>query len=116
MGHRGARLFRHTHPSGRLLRRSSNPEDRPARRLFAAQFALSHACWLATYPLSGWLMTAYGALAALTGLSALAFCGAVLALLLWPNPDPVAIPHRHDDLPPRFTRTCAVSTNTFILT
>ena len=85
-------------PSGRLLRRSSNPEDRPA--LFAAQFALSHACWLVTYPLSGWLMTAYGALAALTGLSALAFFGAVLALLLWPNPDPVAIPHRHDDLPP----------------
>jgi MFS family permease len=29
-------------PSGRLLRRSSLPEDRPA--LFAAQFALSHAC------------------------------------------------------------------------
>ncbi len=85
-------------PSGRLLRRSSNPEDRPA--LFAAQFALSHACWLATYPLSGWLMTAYGAFAALAGLSALAFFGAALALLLWPGSDPVAIAHRHDDLPP----------------
>lgn len=35
-------------PSGRLLRRSAHPEDRPA--LFAAQFALSHACWLITYP------------------------------------------------------------------
>ena len=85
-------------PSGRLLRRSSNPEDRPA--LFAAQFALSHACWLATYPLSGWLMTAYGAFAALGGLSALALFGAALALLVWPNSDPVAIAHRHDDLPP----------------
>ncbi|MFM9776364.1 MFS transporter, partial [Streptomyces galilaeus] len=31
-------------PSGRLLRRSSQAEDRPA--LFAAQFALSHVCWL----------------------------------------------------------------------
>lgn len=31
--------------TSRLLRRSSHPEDRPA--LFAAQFALSHACWLA---------------------------------------------------------------------
>jgi H+ antiporter protein len=40
-------------PSGRLLRRSAQPEDRPA--LFAAQFALSHACWLITYPLAGWL-------------------------------------------------------------
>lgn len=33
-------------PSGRLLRRSAHPEDRPT--LFAAQFALSHACWLVT--------------------------------------------------------------------
>ena len=40
-------------PAGRLLRRSSHAEDRPA--LFAAQFALSHACWLVTYPLAGWL-------------------------------------------------------------
>ena len=40
-------------PSGRILRRSSSAQDRPA--LFAAQFALSHACWLITYPLAGWL-------------------------------------------------------------
>src|SRR3546814_8763069 len=40
-------------PSGRLLRRSALPEDRPA--VFAAQFALSHGCWLITYPLAGWL-------------------------------------------------------------
>ena len=33
-------------PSGRLLRRSAHAQDRPA--LFAAQFALSHACWLVT--------------------------------------------------------------------
>lgn len=38
-------------PSGRLLRRSALPEDRPA--VFAAQFALSHGCWLITYPLAG---------------------------------------------------------------
>ena len=40
-------------PTGRLLRRSAHAEDRPS--LFAAQFALSHACWLITYPLAGWL-------------------------------------------------------------
>jgi hypothetical protein len=34
-------------PGGRLLRCSAHEEDRPA--LFAAQFALSHACWLITY-------------------------------------------------------------------
>ena len=40
-------------PPGRLLRRSGHAEDRLA--LFAAQFALSHACFLITYPLAGWL-------------------------------------------------------------
>ena len=40
-------------PSGRLLRRSSTQQDRSA--VFAAQFALSHACWLLTYLLAGWL-------------------------------------------------------------
>ena len=50
-------------PSGRLLRRSAQPEDRPA--VFAAQFALSHASWLLTYPLAGWTMTAFGTVPAL---------------------------------------------------
>ncbi len=45
-------------PSGRLLRRSSHPADRPA--LFAAQFALSHACWLVFYPLAGWAGSHWG--------------------------------------------------------
>src|SRR5215213_6953979 len=45
-------------PTGRLLRRSAQAEDRPA--LFAAQFALSHACWLLTYPLAGWLGSEVG--------------------------------------------------------
>lgn len=84
-------------PSGRLLRRSSHPEDRPA--LFAAQFALSHACWLVTYPLSGWLMTAFGATAALVALAGVATLGAALALRLWPAGDPVELEHRHEDLP-----------------
>lgn len=38
-------------PIGRLVRRSSAEEDRPA--YFAAQFSLSHACWLLSYPLAG---------------------------------------------------------------
>lgn len=84
-------------PSGRLLRRSANPEDRPA--LFAAQFALSHACWLATYPLSGWLMTQFGPVVALALLATLAGAGAVTALYLWPkdpfgSDDPHPVEHR----------------------
>lgn len=33
--------------------RAAPAEDRPA--LFAADFALSHACWLLCYSLAGWL-------------------------------------------------------------
>lgn len=36
---------------GRLLKRSSDAEDRPA--LFAAQFGFGHVCWLIAYPLAG---------------------------------------------------------------
>jgi H+ antiporter protein len=84
-------------PSGRLLRRSAHPEDRPA--LFAAQFALSHACWLVTYPLSGWLMTQFGPVAALGTLAALAGIGGLSALRLWPQEDPEILEHSHDNLP-----------------
>lgn len=37
-------------PTGRLIRRSTPPEARTAA--FAAQFSLSHSCWLLTYPLA----------------------------------------------------------------
>ena len=85
-------------PSGRLLRRSAHSEDRPA--LFAAQFALSHACWLLTYPLSGWLMTQFGLVPALSVLAALAGAGILAALRLWPSEDPETLEHTHDNLPP----------------
>lgn len=84
-------------PQGRLLRRSAHAEDRPA--VFTAQFALSHACWLLTYPLAGQMMTAWGmgpTFGALGGLGAL---GVFLALILWPAGDPVVIEHAHADLP-----------------
>ncbi|OWU84525.1 major facilitator transporter [Oceanicola sp. 22II-s10i] len=85
-------------PSGRLLRRSAHAEDRPA--VFAAQFALSHACWLICYPLSGWLMTRLGAVAALVVLAAVAGAGIVAALRLWPAGDTPEVEHTHDNLPP----------------
>ena len=84
-------------PSGRLLRRSAHPEDRPA--LFAAQFALSHACWLLSYPLSGWLQTSFGTVLALLVLALLAVAGIVAALRMWPAGDPVEVAHSHDHLP-----------------
>ncbi|TLP71911.1 MFS transporter [Nesterenkonia sphaerica] len=45
-------------PSARLLRRGSSEQARPA--VFAAQFSLSHACFLITYPLAGVLGSIMG--------------------------------------------------------
>lgn len=84
-------------PSGRLLRRSSQAEDRPA--LFAAQFTLSHACWLIGYPLSGWLMSNYGTTPTLIVLGATGTATLVLAIWLWPTRDPDIVPHEHANLP-----------------
>ncbi len=85
-------------PAGRLLRKSAHAEDRPA--LFAAYFSLSHACWLLTYPLAGWLGADVGLGTASLALGGLAAFGVLAALLLWPRNDPEAIAHSHDDLPP----------------
>lgn len=85
-------------PSGRLLRRSAHPEDRPA--LFAAQFALSHGCWLIAYPLAGWLGAGQGQPAAFAGMSVVALAGMLLAWIVWPRGDTEIVPHHHDDLRP----------------
>ncbi|TIL73207.1 MAG: MFS transporter [Mesorhizobium sp.] len=84
-------------PSGRLLRRSSRPEDRPA--LFAAQFALSHACWLVTYPLAGWLGTMVGIDATFMILACIAAAAVAAAVIVWPASDPEVMDHAHHDLP-----------------
>lgn len=83
-------------PSGRLLRRSSSPEDRPA--VFAAQFALSHACWLATYPLAGWLGAEFGMTATFLALGLVATIAVLFAAIIWPVHDPDLVEHMHEDL------------------
>ena len=85
-------------PTGRLLRRSAQPADRPA--VFAAQFALSHACWLVTYPIAGWLGVIAGAPVTLTVLGVLTLVGAGLSVFLWPAHDPDEIEHTHAELDP----------------
>ncbi len=84
-------------PTGRLLTRSAHPEDRPA--IFAAQFTLSHACWLVFYPASGWLITMFGTVVAMISLSALALFGLLAAVRLWPADDGRPVRHDHPDLP-----------------
>ncbi|MES2450675.1 MAG: MFS transporter [Pseudomonadota bacterium] len=85
-------------PSGRLLKRSANADDRPA--LFAAQFALSHCCWLICYPLVGQLGAGAGQAAALGAMAAIALIGTIGALWVWPQGDPDAVEHDHADLSP----------------
>lgn len=84
-------------PSGRLLRRSANAEDRPA--VFAAQFALSHGCWLLTYPLAGQIGAGAGQVAAFAVLALVAGIGTTWALWIWPSHDPEMLAHSHEDLP-----------------
>lgn len=81
-------------PAGRLLKRSANDSDRPA--LYAAQFALSHACWLLAYPLAGWIggTLSLGAAFVVLALMALAATGA--AVVVWPASDPVERAHMHE--------------------
>lgn len=83
-------------PSGRLLRRSSLPEDRSA--LFAAQFALSHACWLITYPVAGWLGAEAGLPLTFAILGLIAAVAMFIATRLWPANDPHEIEHTHHGL------------------
>ena len=83
-------------PSGRLLRRSSGSQDRPA--LFAAQFALSHACWLLTYPLAGWLGAKAGLGISFLTLGVVAAVAIMLASRLWPQEDPAELAHQHPEL------------------
>ncbi len=83
-------------PGGRLLRRSSGSENRPA--LFAAQFALSHVCWLVAYPLAGQAGARLGFGMAFALCAALAALGVLIALLVWPSVDQDTVEHDHGDL------------------
>ncbi|GAA1984709.1 MFS transporter [Kitasatospora viridis] len=68
-------------PAGRLIRRCVSAERRADA--FAAQFSLSHSCWLLTYPLAGWLGATAGLAAAVLAQGALAAVAAVAAARIW---------------------------------
>ena len=85
-------------PTGRLLRRSAHPEDRPA--IFAAQFALSHACWLITYPLAGRFGAGFGPDATFLLMAGIAAIGVIAAMRLWPANLADDVAHDHSGLPP----------------
>ncbi len=68
-------------PSARLLRRNSTEQNRPA--VFAAQFSLSHACFLLTYPLAGLLGARIGLPAVGLVLVGIGAAGLALTVLAW---------------------------------
>ncbi len=80
-------------PSGRLLKRSTHKRDRPG--LYAAQFALSHGCWLIAYPFAGWIGAMFGLTAAFAVLAVVALSSTVAAVALWPAGDPATLEHWH---------------------
>jgi MFS family permease len=68
-------------PSSRLLRDASTEETRPY--VFTAQFSLSHACYILTYPLAGWIGAAAGLGWAAAALTTIAMIGSAGAFLSW---------------------------------
>ncbi|TFD75157.1 MFS transporter, partial [Cryobacterium sp. Sr8] len=68
-------------PSARLLRRHSDDTNRPA--VFAAQFSLSHACFIATYPLAGILGATLGLAPTALILAAIAVLAGIVAARAW---------------------------------
>ena len=84
-------------PIGRIINRSARKADRGA--VFAAQFALSHACWLVTYPLAGWIGAGAGLSTAALVLAAIGAVGLLAVMRLWPADDRSVLPHAHPDLP-----------------
>jgi MFS family permease len=68
-------------PSARLLRRSSDATNRPA--VFAAQFSLSHACFILTYPTAGALGALLGLPATAVILAGIGLLAAIASRLAW---------------------------------
>lgn len=72
-------------PSARLLRRGSTEQNRPA--VFAAQFSLSHACFLITYPLAGVAGAVIGLPAVALVLVMIGVLGTLFTALTWRAPN-----------------------------
>lgn len=73
-------------PAARLLRANSTPEHRAA--VFTAQFSLSHAAFLLTYPIAGWLGAPAGLSMTAVTLAAIATLAATTAARVWPASAP----------------------------
>lgn len=71
-------------PSARVLRDASDKHTRPY--VFTAQFSLSHACFILTYPVAGWVGAQAGLGWAAATLTVITVMAAGTGLLSWPCP------------------------------
>ncbi len=71
-----------TTPSAGLLRAYSDEQNRSS--VFTAQFSLSHACFILTYPLAGWVGAQIGQVSASLASTVLATLAALVAARIWP--------------------------------
>ncbi|MEV0358514.1 MFS transporter [Nocardia sp. NPDC050697] len=75
-------------PAARLIRDTTAEDERAP--VFTAQFSLSHACYLLTYPLAGWAGALAGHAFAAAALTLVATLATITAVRLWPARRPAA--------------------------
>ena len=80
-------------PAGSLVRMSCHPDDAVA--LFAANFSLSHLCWLFAYPLSGIIGAEFGMQTAFALMGGIALVAALVSWRFYPTPDTIELEHTH---------------------
>lgn len=68
-------------PIGQILREETNVNDRTA--IFGAQFSLSHACWLISYPVIGYLLVLGGLKISFFIIAVIVFITTSTAWYLW---------------------------------
>ena len=73
---------------------SASPTDRIS--YFSAQFALSHLCWLITYPITGFLVLYYGFSFSALFLSCVVLTCFIFSILFWPDEQDSNLTHSHE--------------------
>ena len=83
-------------PSGRIVNVSATPSDRSS--YFSAQFALSHFCWLISYPIVGQLVLYFGFGGSAAFLACIILICFIFAVLFWPSENETILTHKHKTL------------------
>lgn len=83
-------------PVGSLIRNSCSESDSPA--FFAANFSISHFCWLFAYLLAGYLGPLIGLETTFLFMGTISMAALIIAWKIYPNPDYLVLEHTHQEL------------------